>query len=297
MAWTSTSASACSASSSSTSASPAARSTSTFASRSTSPPTTSRQHVAPRTNPDRQPMCACVPLVAINGPSYRLKDRLKPSPNGVVPSSDPCYRHMNPYQQRHQTLTPDRGGRSTARAGRTTQPPVMGRAGFVCADAPRLRFRDCPYLTGLSGPDLLTVPHQKGRTIEFTDPPALAHRGKARSVPSTRMQVMQPRPRKLMPGRPTSEAWRHARTRDANADKRHDKAVAGRLKRRLLACPVHEKALQSLATIHAPKLLGLLGGQHVWQQLLHRHAALDPFDVHANRQIPRAGNDDAILRM
>jgi DNA replication protein DnaC len=48
-------------------------------------------------------------VISINGPSYRLKDRLKPSDGGgaLERSCLPCYRHMNPYQKRHQHLTPD----------------------------------------------------------------------------------------------------------------------------------------------------------------------------------------------
>jgi hypothetical protein len=48
-------------------------------------------------------------VIAINGPSYRLKDRRKPSNGGGALESSclPCYRHMSPYQKRHQPLTAD----------------------------------------------------------------------------------------------------------------------------------------------------------------------------------------------
>ena len=52
----------------------------------TTTPTATRQashpHPGPATQGERQAMTVCVPSVAISGPSYRLKDRLKPSDGG-----------------------------------------------------------------------------------------------------------------------------------------------------------------------------------------------------------------------
>jgi DNA invertase Pin-like site-specific DNA recombinase len=75
---TSTNTSSCYAWSSRRSASPAGTSTSACA----SPSTTPRHPTNPPARRTRQAKTVCVPLVAINGPSYRLKDRLKPSNGG-----------------------------------------------------------------------------------------------------------------------------------------------------------------------------------------------------------------------